>query len=226
MRLLLIRHGQTPSNVAGLLDTAAPGPGLTEFGQQQAAGIPVALADRDIDGIFVSILVRTHRTAAPLAADRGLNPVQLPGIHEIEAGDLELASDRHSVRTYLETAFAWGSGIRDPRMPGAGDGHEFFARFDADIARVFDEVTGTAVVFSHGAAIRVWVAGRTINVDPMYSGSHELDNTGMVELDGDPAGGWNLISWHGDPIGGGELADVAADDPTGETLRQAREDSA
>ena len=26
VRLLLIRHGQTPSNVLGLLDTALPGP--------------------------------------------------------------------------------------------------------------------------------------------------------------------------------------------------------
>ena len=30
MRLLLIRHGQTPANVRGELDTAAPGPGLTD----------------------------------------------------------------------------------------------------------------------------------------------------------------------------------------------------
>ena len=29
MRLLLIRHGQTPSNVDYLLDTAVPGAGLT-----------------------------------------------------------------------------------------------------------------------------------------------------------------------------------------------------
>ena len=31
MRLVLIRHGQTPSNVCGLLDTAPPGPGLTHI---------------------------------------------------------------------------------------------------------------------------------------------------------------------------------------------------
>ena len=40
MRLLLVRHGQTPSNVAGLLDTALPGPGLTALGTRQAAAIP------------------------------------------------------------------------------------------------------------------------------------------------------------------------------------------
>ena len=37
-RLVLVRHGQTPSNVAGVLDTALPGPGLTEEGQQQGGG--------------------------------------------------------------------------------------------------------------------------------------------------------------------------------------------
>jgi release factor glutamine methyltransferase len=37
VRLLLIRHGQTPSNVLGLLDTAPPGPGLTDLGVEQAA---------------------------------------------------------------------------------------------------------------------------------------------------------------------------------------------
>ncbi|POC80683.1 histidine phosphatase family protein, partial [Vibrio vulnificus] len=43
MRLILIRHGQTESNVHRLLDTAMPGPGLTELGQQQAAGLVSAL---------------------------------------------------------------------------------------------------------------------------------------------------------------------------------------
>ena len=44
MRLLLIRHGQTPSNVLGALDTLVPGPGLTPLGLEQAAAIPDALA--------------------------------------------------------------------------------------------------------------------------------------------------------------------------------------
>ncbi|KTR37372.1 histidine phosphatase, partial [Curtobacterium oceanosedimentum] len=42
MRLLLIRHGQTPANVSGVLDAEVPGPGLTELGQQQADALPAA----------------------------------------------------------------------------------------------------------------------------------------------------------------------------------------
>ena len=221
MRLLLIRHGQTPSNVAGLLDTAAPGPGLTELGHRQAAEIPDGLRGENIDGIWVSSLVRTHFTAAPLAASTGLEPTQLPGLHEIAAGDLEMRRDHEAVRIYLETVFAWGLGDRSPRMPGGEDGHEFFARFDESIASVAASGAQTAVVVSHGAAIRVWVAGSATNVPPSYAGEHDIQNTGVIELEGDPASGWRLLAWQGKPIGGSDLIDEDADDPTGETLDDA-----
>ncbi|CAN5149425.1 histidine phosphatase family protein [soil metagenome] len=220
MRLLLVRHGQTPANVEGRLNTAAPGPGLTRLGEEQAAMIPVALRDTPVDGIYASLLVRTQLTAQPLADDRGLDLQVLDGVHEIEAGDLEDLRDRASVRAYLRTSFAWGSGDLSVVMPGGTDGHAFFHRFDADIARVAAEAEN-AVVVSHGSAIRVWVAGRATNVPRSFAGEHELDNTGVVELDGSPELGWTLLAWQGIPIGGAQLADPTAEDPTGETLEQA-----
>ena len=216
MHLLLIRHGQTPSNIAGKLDTATPGPGLTERGHLQAARIPGALESAAIDGIFVSTLVRTHLTAAPLALERGIEPVQRSGLHEIQAGALEMRSDYDSVRTYMQTAFAWGLGELDTRMPGGPDGHAFFERFDADIAAIEAIVgDGTAVVFSHGAAIRVWSAARAGNISPELPGRTHLDNTGIVVLTGSPTDGWLMESFAGEPIGGAALEDPTALDPTG-----------
>ncbi len=214
MRLLLIRHGQTPANVLGLLDTAHPGPGLTALGERQANAVAEALRGEEIDGVFATTLVRTQLTALPFAT-----ATVIDGLHEIEAGDLEGRGDRASARTYLETAFAWGSGHLDVTMPGATDGHAFFERFDRGIS-VAAEV-GTAAVFSHGAAIRVWTAARARNVPPIFAGSHELENTGVVELDGSPADGWTLISWAGAPVGGPSLVDDSAGDPTGDALDRA-----
>ena len=214
MRLLLIRHGQTPANVLGQLDTAHPGPGLTELGERQAIAVAEALRVQEIAGVFASTLVRTQLTARPYAP-----ATVIDGLHEIEAGDLEGRSDRASARTYLETAFAWGSGNLDVVMPGAADGHAFFERFDRGIASVAS--TGTVAVFSHGAAIRVWTAARARNVPPIFAGTHELDNTGVVELDGSPVDGWTLISWAGAPVGGPALVDESAGDPTGEALERA-----
>jgi len=194
MRLTLIRHGQTPSNVLHLLDTAAPGPGLTDFGKLQASDIPGKLEGRPVDAVYVSRLVRTHHTAAPLAYARGLEAIELPGLHEIEAGDLEKRGDEEAVHAYMSTVFHWGRGDLDARMPGGPDGHEFFGRFDADIARIAAEVQHPVVV-SHGAAIRVWVAARASNIDPEFTAVHHLPNTGIVELEGSPEDGWQLLSW-------------------------------
>ena len=226
MRLLLIRHGQTPANVRGELDTAAPGPALTELGRAQAAAIPDALASERIDGIYASRLVRTQQTAAPLARVRGeMHRAVLPGIHEIEAGDLEGRTDKDAVRTYLDVIWAWGAGDLDVRMPGGADGHEFYGRFDADLARVAAEhdADATVAVFSHGAAIRVWTAARATNIAPDFPGRQHLENTGIVALTGSPTEGLLVTHWAGEPIGGAELNDPSADDVTGEPVDEAVE---
>ena len=221
MRLLLIRHGQTPANVRGALETSQPGPHLTELGREQAAAVPAVLAEEKIAGIYVSRLIRTRETAAPLARMNGeMHRVELPGIHEIEAGALEGHTDKLSVKKYLETAWSWGSGDLDVRMPGAHDGHEFYGRFDADIAHIAQQhdPSATVAVFSHGAAIRVWVAARATNIAPEFAGKRELDNTGIVTLDGSPQRGWTLVSWQGEPLGGATLEDRAAIDVTGDPI--------
>ncbi len=202
MRLLLIRHGQTPANVLGELDTREPGPGLTELGVEQAAVVRDALAQTAIDGIFASRLIRTQHTAAPLASALGVTTVVLPGIHEIEAGELEGRADEESIDRYRRVVWSWGTDDLDVGMPGAGDGHDFFRRFDADIAHIAEEhpTDATVAVFSHGASIRVWAAARASNVRPEFAGRHHLDNTGVVTLDGSPDDGWTLVSWSGAPL--------------------------
>jgi broad specificity phosphatase PhoE len=222
VRLFLIRHGQTPANVLGQLDTAHPGPGLTQRGLEQAARVPDALSGEPIDALFASTLVRTQLTAAPLADDRRLDVEVRKGLHEIEAGDLEMRSDHHSVRRYLETVFAWGSGELDVAMPGGSTGHDFFGRYNDDLQHIVNSGAASAAVVSHGAAIRVWVAAHAQNVAPSFAGENDLDNTGVVVVEGSFAKGWTLTRWADQPIGGAELADATAADPTGEPLSEAQ----
>ena len=216
MRLILVRHGQTPANVGGVIETQFPGPGLTDLGLEQAAAVPEALATESIDSISVSRLVRTHLTAVPLAGARGLTPVERDGLHEIEAGDLEGRTDRVSMHGYLGPLVKWADGDLDAGIPGAYDGHHFYARFDASVAEIAAEGPSTAVIFSHGAAIRAWVGGRAGNIDPHFTVENHLDNTGIAIMDGSPEDGWRLVSWAGEPVDG--LVDVLADDPTGDPI--------
>ena len=197
MRLILVRHGQSPSNVQHLLDTAEPGAGLTDLGRTQAAALPAALVGERIGIVYASSLVRAQQTAAPLAAALGLPVHVRAGIREVAAGELEMRGDLASVEHYLTTVFAWPAGDLGKRMPGGEDGREVLARFDAVVAEAASASAQTAVFVSHGAAIRVWTSSRAHNVDAAFASTHHLTNTGTVILDGDPAAGWRAVGWTG-----------------------------
>lgn len=219
MKLLLIRHGETPGNVLGQLDTDHPGPGLTELGERQAEAMARSLTNERIGALYASTLIRTQITAAPLALLHSLDVQVLEGLHEIEAGSLEKLTDHESHKRYMGTVISWASGNLDPRMPAGPDGHAFFERFDAAVALVVERAErqqhGTVAVVSHGAAIRTWAGLRADGIDHEFVARHILANTGIVALEGSVATGWNLIHWDGSPVGGLALADHAAEDPTG-----------
>lgn len=219
MRLLLIRHGQTPNNVTGALDTSFPGAGLTELGEAQAAAIPVALADEDISALYASPLVRTQLTGSPLAQERGLEVTVRPGLEEIPAGAFEMRSDSEAVHGYLGGLAAWLGRDLDHQIPGGVTGRDFFVRYDAAVQGIAAQhgPDDTVAVVSHGAAIRVF-ATLAADLDGDMVADMWINNTGMVLLDGHPGDGWDLVTWHGDPLGGSHLASVRAHDVTGEAL--------
>jgi broad specificity phosphatase PhoE len=228
MRLILIRHGQTPSNVRNLLDTSVPGPGLTPLGQQQALAVPAALAEQvpeaGIVALYASTQTRAQLTAAPLAQELGLSVQIQDGLREISAGDLELKGDMPSILAYLSTARSWMMGDRDVQMPGGETGHEVLDRFDAVIREAEDRHgDGTVAMVSHGAMIRVWAGCRAVNVDSASPQNYELSNTGIVVLEGSMNGsatgssrfGWKVLSWEG-TVMEPRLADADSDGPTAE----------
>lgn len=199
MRLVLIRHGQTPSNVLGLLDTQPPGPGLTDLGLQQAAAVPAALVGQPIELIYASTARRAQLTAAPLALSRRLEVQIRSGVREIAAGDWEMLGDDEAVRGYLRVIGRWMAGALHERIPGAAgeSGAEVLQRFDEVVAEVVATgVTGAALV-AHGAIIRFWASVRAGNLDDEFGASHPLRNTGIVVLEGSIDKGWTALSWTG-----------------------------
>ena len=220
VRVLLIRHGQTPHNVTGALDTAAPGAELTALGRRQAAAVPVALAGKGIRAVYASPLVRTRLTAAPLAAELRLPVVVRPGLEEIGAGDLELRTDAASRHSYAETVAAWMSGDLARGIPGGPDGHDFWGRYRETMTAVVSahDPGDTVAVFAHGAAIRAFTALAT-GMPPATSTGLRIANTGMSELHHDGSG-WHLLRWTEDPLGGPDLRDDQARDVTGESAQE------
>ena len=198
MRLLLIRHAETTANAERLLDMAPPGTDLSERGRVQAEQLVEALADVPVDAIYVSDLVRTQQTAAPLAAARGLVPLIRPGIREIQAGEYEMAPDDGSWGAYLAVLYRWADGEPHARIPRGESGIEVLARYDAVVAEAAEHEA--AAIISHGAVIRAWTGARAANVDRAFVADTRLYNTAVIVLDGSPDSGWRVETWANEPV--------------------------
>jgi probable phosphoglycerate mutase len=218
MRLILIRHGQTSSNVGHHLDTGEPGAGLTDLGREQARALPAALAGANIEAIYASTLRRTQQTAAPLAAALGLEVNIRAGLREISAGTLEMAHDEASIGAYLSVVLGWAEGATNTMVPGAReDGVAVLGQFDEVVAEVVDTGIETAVLVTHGAMIRAWAGARCRNLPRGFTALNPVSNTGVVVVDGAP-GRWHAESWQEQAVGGYGPEDASTDGAAAEVL--------
>ncbi|MEU3187755.1 histidine phosphatase family protein [Streptomyces sp. NPDC006923] len=86
--LILVRHGRSTANTAGLLAGWTPGVALDERGNAQAAALPARLADVPIAAVVTSPLQRCRETIQPLLDARpGLEAQADERIGECHYGD-------------------------------------------------------------------------------------------------------------------------------------------
>lgn len=195
VRLILIRHGQTQSNVDHLLDTGHPGAPLTELGLTQAASLVQRLADEPIELLYSSDLTRARQTAEPLAASKGLDVVQHPGLREIYAGVDDMSPDWMPYVNVLDT---WHT-TPENCLEGGESWPQVQERFEAAIAEILDSGVRVAALVSHGAALRVWIPFAADNVPVGGARLWRLENTDYAILEGD-RDGWTLVSWADEDI--------------------------
>lgn len=192
MRLYLIRHGQTDSNVNHLLDTGYPGAELNDLGRRQAEQLALRLADAGIQAVYSSDLPRAVQTATPLAQRLGLTLTHLPGLREISAGDDDMSP--HWDR-YVQTVRSWPSNP-DAALPGGDSANTFIPRFDEAIATIAAAGHDVAAAVSHGGALRVWVPFRATNMST-NGVTKDLENTQIITLETDPLNNWTVLDWAG-----------------------------
>ncbi|SFT03956.1 histidine phosphatase family protein [Saccharopolyspora flava] len=203
VRLVLARHGQTPANVAKLLDTVPPGPGLTELGRQQAEELAERLAAREekIVAVRASHALRAQQTAEPVGRRLGLPVRPVEGTHEVFVGELEGLGGPEVLGVFDDVYAAWHAGDLDARMPGGGEsGREAIARFVAGARTALEGVSeGAVVLVSHGAMLRL-VAGVLVEeITGAEADALHLPNTGLIVIESDPSTrtGWRCLTWDG-----------------------------
>ncbi|CAM2763018.1 histidine phosphatase family protein [Skermania piniformis] len=87
MTVIVLRHGESRSNVARTLAGRTPGVELTERGLDQARELADRLGGSQVRAIVRSPLLRCAQTVAPLAAALDLEPVVDEHLAEVDYGE-------------------------------------------------------------------------------------------------------------------------------------------
>ena len=83
--ILLARHGETDWNREGRFQGWADPP-LNATGRAQAVDLSVALMAEELAAVYSSPLRRAYETAEVVAASRGLEPVTIEALREVDVG--------------------------------------------------------------------------------------------------------------------------------------------
>lgn len=156
--IVFIRHGASADAIPGRPFPLTDGhgdPPLSAAGEQQAEAVAERLADEPLAALFVTGLVRTVQTAAPLASRLGLEPRIVADLREIKLGDWEGGEFRIRVQNGDPVAMRVIDEERWDVIPGAEPMDQIAARVRAGVAAIVDHVgpDATAAAVVHGGII-------------------------------------------------------------------------
>ena len=146
MSIILVRHGETPLNVARVLQP--PSTGLSERGAAQARAVARRLAERKPAGILSSDLPRAALTAQAISQASGVAVESTELLHERNFGDL---------RGKPYDALGYDAITMEDAPPGGESMPVFHARVDRAlelITRMRAGLAGDLIVVTHGLVIR------------------------------------------------------------------------
>jgi broad specificity phosphatase PhoE len=157
--LVLVRHGQTAANIAGLL-VGRQDVLLTELGHEQAQRAAGAVADMQPDSLVSSPLQRAKQTAAPIARRTVLLPDYEDDIAEFGFGDFEGWNEQEALAQHPHLhALIKGEAHPDEAWPNGESGSSFVARILSGFGRILAaHADQRVIVVTHGGVIGSWVA--------------------------------------------------------------------
>jgi probable phosphomutase (TIGR03848 family) len=85
--VILLRHGRSTSNTAGVLAGRSEGVDLDDKGREQATGLIDRIGELPIRAVVSSPMLRCRRTVEPLAAALCLEPVIDDRLSEVDYGE-------------------------------------------------------------------------------------------------------------------------------------------
>ncbi len=155
MNLLLVRHGEIPSNVNKVYAGRST-EGLTEKGLDQAKEVAEKLKSYTIHSMYSSPIQRAFQTATIISEVIGHNIIIMDEFREMEFGPWEGESEESIAKSYPAEWHIWNNSPAELRLKQRETLQELQTRVLAGIKSIYDVSDGkTVVVVSHVAIIRV-----------------------------------------------------------------------
>lgn len=195
MRLILVRHGETPWNVTLQYQGQTNIP-LNERGSEQGRRAAERVAPYQPIALYSSDLSRAWQTAELIAARTGLTPVAMPELREIDVGQWEGHTPEELYRRFPEHMAEYR---RDPART-VRLGGESYAQLQARALIALKQIEerhayGEVIVaVSHGGTIRALLC-HVIGLDLGNFGRMWLDNGSLTELRMGRSG-WRLLRFN------------------------------
>lgn len=158
-KLYLVRHGENLANITKEFSYRAVDYPLTPKGAVQAEQTAEYFADKGVDAIYTSPLLRARQTAE-IITRRIPVPVHLrEELREINVGSLEGASTPENWALYHRISAAWYVGRAEAAFPDGEDLRMVVARFLGCVGEVVAAHPGCcAVIVGHGGVYTACIA--------------------------------------------------------------------
>lgn len=179
MRLYLVRHGQTEWNSAGLAQGHSDIP-LDAVGLDQARRLGDLFADKTVDRVLSSDLIRSVQTAEPVAQVHGLSVLTDSRLRERSMGDWEGDSFTEVGTRLQEIADREAVPVFEARPPNGESLIDVWARLEP-VASELKQSKGRTVVVAHGGSATLLMA-LLLGLPPTMARSFRFSNTGFSEL--------------------------------------------
>ncbi len=181
MRLLLVRHGLTLSNVQGRYTGQSDVP-LTDVGERQAEAVGRRLASENLDAIVSSDLSRARNTARAIAHYHHLPIHEDPDLREVSLGEWEGLTYREVSTLYREMV---KQRRENPDFPAPGGESFLHVRDRVARARIRWQShypDATVVWVTHAGVIEVAIC-LFLGIDLRHRRQFRHSNASITEFD-------------------------------------------
>jgi len=168
VELYFIRHADALPEAEEVVLGHYDDQSLSELGRRQAQALAERMREMPLSAIYSAPLGRARQTAAPVAAEHGLELRIEPGLREVELGPLH--PELSAAATPAEFAEALKARLREvaaiavgngswASIPGAEPSHGLRARVTEAVGRIAEAHPGQRVaIVSHAGTINVFFA--------------------------------------------------------------------